>query len=75
VTAASVLSWADGREWAVEVKCGLAPKLERGLRSALADIEPERGFVVYPGTERFRLGQNTWAIGLAELCWEVSRRS
>jgi predicted AAA+ superfamily ATPase len=66
-----VLRWADGREWAVEVKRSLAPKLERGLRSALADIEPERSFVVYPGTERYRLGPETWAIGLADLCGEV----
>jgi uncharacterized protein len=67
-----VLTWPDGREWAVEVKRSLAPKLERGLRSALADIEPERSFVVYPGSERYRLGPETWAIGLADLCREVA---
>jgi hypothetical protein len=67
-----VLSWPDGREWAVEVKRGLAPKLERGLRSALEDIGPERGFVVYPGEERFPLGSETWAIGLAGLCAELA---
>jgi len=66
-----VLSWPDGREWAIEVKRSLAPKVERGLRSALADIEPERSFVVYPGSERYRLGTETWATGLAELCTEV----
>ncbi len=66
-----VLSWADGREWTVEVKRSQAPKLERGLRSALADIEPERSFVVYPGDQRYRLGPETWAIGLAELCAEL----
>ncbi|HEY5941597.1 MAG TPA: ATP-binding protein [Solirubrobacterales bacterium] len=67
-----VLSWADGREWAIEVKRTLAPKLERGLRSALADIEPERSFVVYPGEERYRLGADVEAISLAELCAELS---
>ena len=67
-----VLRWEDGREWAVEVKRSSAPKLERGLRSALADIEPERSFVVYPGSERYRLGPETWAIGLPELCAEVA---
>jgi predicted AAA+ superfamily ATPase len=69
-----VLRWPDGREWAVEVKRSLAPKLERGLRSALADIEPERSFVVYPGTERYRLGPETWAIGLPDLCREVGKQ-
>lgn len=67
-----VLTWPDGREWAVEVKRTLAPRLERGLRSALADIEPERSYVVYPGYERFPLGDGVEAIGLAELCTELS---
>lgn len=67
-----VLTWADGREWAVGVKRTLAPKLERGTRSALADVEPERAFVVYPGEERFPLGDDIEAIGLADLCAELS---
>lgn len=50
-----VLSWPSGREWAIEVKRSLAPKLERGFHSALAD-----------------LGPSTEAIGLADLCGEVS---
>lgn len=68
-----VLSWPDGREWAIEVKRSLAPKLERGVRSALADIEPERSFVVYPGQDRYRLAAKAEAIGLAALCAEVAR--
>lgn len=67
-----VLTWPDGREWAIEVKRTLAPKLERGLRSALADIKPERVFIVYPGTDRYRLATGVEAIGLAELCAELS---
>lgn len=69
-----VLSWTDGREWAIEVKRSLAPKLERGFHSALADLEPERSFVVYPGDERYKLGPSTEAIGLAELCAEATAR-
>jgi predicted AAA+ superfamily ATPase len=67
-----VLTWPDGREWTIEVKRTLAPKLERGLRSALADIEPERSFVVYPSNERYPLGDGVEAIGMAELCAELS---
>lgn len=70
-----VLTWPDGAEWAVEVKRGLAPKLERGFRSALDDIEPERSFVVYPGMDRYRLGPSTVAVGLPELCSEVVARA
>jgi predicted AAA+ superfamily ATPase len=68
-----VLGWPDGREWAIEVKRTLAPKLERGLRSALADIKPERSFLVYPGAERYRLGEGVEVIGLPELCEELRR--
>ncbi|HET8956427.1 MAG TPA: ATP-binding protein [Solirubrobacterales bacterium] len=66
-----VLSWPDGREWAIEVKRTLAPKLERGVRSAIADIAPERSFVVYPGGERFPLADDVEAIGLGELLAEL----
>jgi uncharacterized protein len=69
-----VLSWPDGGEWAVEIKRSLAPKAERGLRSALTDIEPERAFVVYPGSEGFPLGSGIEAIGLAGLCEAVETR-
>ena len=66
-----VLTWPDGREWTIEVKRTLAPKLERGHRSALADIAPERSFLVYPGGERYVLGEAVEAIGLPELCGEI----
>jgi hypothetical protein len=66
-----VLTWPHGREWTVEVKRTLAPKLERGLRSALADIAPERSFLVYPGADRYPLGEGVEAIGLPELCAEI----
>jgi predicted AAA+ superfamily ATPase len=66
-----VLTWRDGREWAIEVKRTLAPRLERGLRSALADIGPERSFLVYPGDERYPLGEGVEAIGLSELTEEL----
>lgn len=66
-----VLTWPDGREWAIEVKRTLSPRLERGMRSALVDVQPERAFVVYPGDERFPLDSGVEAIGLAQLCGEL----
>jgi hypothetical protein len=67
-----VLSWGDGREWAIEVKRSLAPKVGRGFRSALEDLRPDRSFVVYAGEERFPLGPGVEAIGLAALCAELA---
>lgn len=66
-----VLQWPDGRTWTLEVKRSASPKLGRGVRSALADLDPERSFVVYPGDERYRLSEDTWAISLPEMCAEV----
>jgi predicted AAA+ superfamily ATPase len=62
-----VLAWPGDRLWAVEIKRSLAPKLERGFHAACADLEPERKFVVYPGTERYRMGEDTEAIPLPDL--------
>lgn len=62
-----VLTLPGGQVWTIEVKRGLAPKLERGFHNACADLQPERGFVVYSGTERFPLGANVEAISLTEL--------
>lgn len=66
-----VLGWPDGREWAVEIKRSLAPSVERGFHCALADVEPDKALVAYPGQERYRLGPAIEAIGLAELCEQV----
>lgn len=67
-----VLDWPGGEVWAIEIKRSSAPKLERGLRSALEDLQPQRSFVVYAGEERFRLDEHIEAIGLAELCAELA---
>jgi predicted AAA+ superfamily ATPase len=66
-----VLTWPGGEEWAVEIKRSLAPTLERGFHSALADLEPRRALVVYPGADSYRLAPSIEAIGLAELCERV----
>ncbi len=70
-----VLTWPGGEEWAVEIKRSLAPTLERGFHSALADLAPQRALVVYPGAESYRLAPSVQAIGLAELCKQAQARS
>jgi len=62
-----VLGLPGGRRWAVEIKRGLVPKLERGFHQACADLQPERCFVVYAGAERFPVGESTEAISLTDL--------
>lgn len=67
-----VLAWPDGRRWLVEAKRTSAPKLRRGFTAAWEDVKPERGFVVYAGTERYLLRRDVEAIGLVELCRELA---
>jgi uncharacterized protein len=66
-----VLELPGGRLWAIEVKRGVAPKLERGFHHAIADLTPDKSFVVYNGRERFLLNENTEAISLVDLAWEL----
>ena len=67
-----LLAWPDGSLWAIEVKRSLAPKAERGFYSACDDLQPARRFVVYPGQERWPLGDDVEVIGLAALCAELA---
>ena len=60
------------KPWAIEVKRGLAPKLERGFHLACEDVRPERRLVVYSGTERFPLAEGVEALPLVDLCAELS---
>ena len=68
-----VLELPGGRLWAIEIKRGLAPKVERGLRVALTDLQPEKAFLVHSGEERYPRGHNLVAIGLEALADELSR--
>lgn len=52
---------------AVEVKFTLDPRPTKGFWSALDDLQPARSFVVYPGTEFYPLGANTWALPASQI--------
>lgn len=66
-----VLRWPGDEIWLVEVKRSLAPKLERGFRSAWTDLAPRRGFVVYPGHDRYRLDADVEAVNVRDLTADV----
>ena len=55
------------RPWAVEIKLGLAPVLGRGFHHAREDVQPERCYVVYSGTDRYPLAPGVEAIGVREM--------
>ncbi len=62
----------ERRPWAIEIKRGLAPKIERGFRAACETVKPLRRCVVYEGGERFPLAEGVEAFPLIELCAELA---
>jgi predicted AAA+ superfamily ATPase len=62
-----ILDLPAGRRWAIEIKRSLAPKLEMGLRDATADTGAHVRLIVYPGQERFPLGDGAEVIGIDDL--------
>jgi predicted AAA+ superfamily ATPase len=55
-----------GELWAIEIKRGNVPKLERGFHSAREDLQPAKSLVVYSGSERYSLGPGIEAIGVRD---------
>lgn len=53
--------------WAIEIKHGLSPNLQRGFYNAMEDIEPDKTFVVYSGDEQYPLNKDVEVIGLIGL--------
>lgn len=67
-----VLSIPGKGPWAIEIKRSLTPKLERGFHHACEDVQPDAGFVVYPGAERYPMAGGVEAISLAGLCEKLN---
>lgn len=53
--------------WAIDVKRGLAPKVQRGFHNACDDVKPVRRFVVYSGDTRYPMTEQLEAISLHEM--------
>ena len=61
--------------WAIEIKKGQAPKIEKGFYIALEDIKPNKAFIVHSGNERYPKNSDVEVIGLRELAEELSKIS
>jgi hypothetical protein len=56
----------------VEIKRSLDPRPKKGFHHACEDVRPEARFVVYPGSERFKLAGDVEAINVADLARQVA---
>ena len=62
-----LLLFVGGKRYGVEVKYADAPSLTKSMRTALADLNLERLWVVYPGRESFPLADRVELVSLAGL--------
>lgn len=62
-----LITFPDQKTWAIEIKRNQAPSLAKGFYFAQSDIQPEAGFVVYPGQETYPLNETVQAISLINL--------
>ena len=56
-----------GRTIAVEVKCSAAPKVSKGFWHAYSDLGCAKGFVVYPGQDRYPITETVEVLPVSEL--------
>lgn len=64
---------APNREvWAIEVKRSSAPKTTKGFHLGCDDIKADKKYLIYPGSERFSLGNDTEAINITEFLSLIS---
>ena len=63
------LYWRKGgKAWGVEVKWAAAPGVTPSMRSAMDDLELEHLWVIFPGSETFRLSPRITAFPLSAVC-------
>ena len=67
-----LLELPGDKRWAIEIKLGSAPRRDKGFHHAREDIQPDRSFLLYSGTERYPLSAEIDAIGLKELAQELT---
>jgi len=61
-----LLMFRGKERWGFEFKCADAPGLTRSIHCALSDLHLDKIYIVYPGSERYRLHERVEAIPLTE---------
>lgn len=69
-----LLELPGGELWAIEIKSGLAPRLEKGFHHARADLNPARCFVVYSGQDQYPIADGIEVISLRAMAQLLAER-
>ncbi len=68
-----LLDFGSGEFWAIEIKAGRTPKLEKGFHIACEDLKVKKKFVIYPGEEKFPANKDTTILSLSNFIMEIRR--
>ena len=66
-----LIRWSAKELWAIEIKYGVAPKLQKGFHQAAQDIQATRKYVVYGGDDAFSIGNEIIVISLRKFMEEL----
>ena len=61
----------EGRRYGVEAKYSDAPRATKSMSVAIADLKLHKLHVVYPGSQRYKLGEKIEALPLQDLLAEI----
>jgi len=67
-----ILELGFGRRLAFEIKYGADPSLSKGNHNAIADVQPDRTYVITPDSERYTLGTGVEVCSLGEFLADVA---
>jgi len=70
-----VVSFSSGERWAIEIKYGSAPKLDRHFSRTCEDVGATHKYVVYSGNDAFGIGDGVTMISLPKLMERLEERS
>lgn len=59
--------------WAIEIKRSATAKLRRGFHQACEDLQPAKRLLVYPGNERYPIGEGVEVVGLRLLVEQLQQ--
>ena len=62
-------------KWAIEIKRSFSAKPRKGFYLACEDIQPDKGFVVYAGEERYPVSDDLEAVGVSEMAQMLLEKS
>jgi len=62
-----LLLFRRGRRYGIEFKYGAAPTMTKSLHVALADLELDRAWIVYPGPHRYSVHEKVEVLPLVDV--------